>query len=98
MNDTAKKKVLGRVRRIAGQLEGIARMIEDDRHSVDVLLQLASAQAALGQARKVVLRLHVETCVAEAMATGRPAERQQKLEDLMEVFARHGCLGKGPSP
>jgi DNA-binding FrmR family transcriptional regulator len=92
MNEPTKKKVLARIRRVAGQLQGVARMIEEDRYCVDVLLQIASARAALGQAGKVVLRAHVETCVSEAIATGKPAERKQKLDELMEVFARHGDL------
>lgn len=94
MNDTSKQKVLARIRRIAGQLEGIARMIEEDRHCVDILTQIASAQAALGQAGKVLLRSHVETCVAAAMESGKGAQRKQKLDELMEVFARYGGLGR----
>lgn len=95
LNDATKKTVLARIRRIAGQLEGIARMIEEDRYCVDVLLQIASAQAALGQAGKVVLRSHVEISMTAAMATGKRAEREQKLDELMEVFARYGNLGRG---
>jgi len=93
MNEANKAKVLARLRRIAGQVEGIAGMLENDRYCVDVLLQIASAQAALGQAGKLVLRSHVETCVSEALASGKPAERKQKIDELMEVFARYGCLG-----
>lgn len=94
MNDATKQKVLARIRRIAGQLEGVARMIEEDRYCVDVLLQIASAQAALGQAGKVVLRSHVETCVTAALESGKAAERKQKIDELMEVFARYGGLGR----
>src|SRR5687768_7372830 len=90
MNDATKQKVLARIRRIAGQLEGVARMIEADRYCVEVLLQIASAQAALSQAGKVVLRSHVETCVTDAMTTAGPAEQKQKLDELMEVFALYG--------
>jgi DNA-binding FrmR family transcriptional regulator len=93
MDDVNKNKVLARLRRIAGQVEGIARMLEEDRYCVDLLLQVASAQAALGQAGKLVLRSHVETCVSAAMTSGKPAERKQKLDELVEVFARYGCLG-----
>ena len=95
MNDAAKQKVLARIRRIAGQLEGVARMIEDDRYCVDILLQIASAQAALGQAGKVIVRSHVETCVSEAIESGKPAERKQKIDELIEVFGRYGGLGRG---
>lgn len=93
MNDATKKKVLARLRRIAGQVEGIARMVEEDRYCVDVLLQIAAAQAALGQAGKLVLRSHVETCVSDAMATGKPVARKQKIDELMQVFSRYGCMG-----
>jgi DNA-binding FrmR family transcriptional regulator len=56
-------------------------------------LQIAAAQAALGQAGKLVLRSHVETCVSDAMAARKPVARKQKIDELMEVFARYGCMG-----
>ena len=94
MNDTTKRKVKSRLRRIAGQIEGIARMVESDRYCVDILLQIASAQAALGQAGALVLRSHVETCIADALAAGKPSARKQKLDELMKVLSRYGCLGR----
>jgi CsoR family transcriptional regulator, copper-sensing transcriptional repressor len=90
LENTTKTKVVARLRRIAGQAEGIARMVEEDRYCVDILLQIASAQAALGQVGKLVLRSHVETCVSDAMASGKPAERKRKIDELMDVFSRHG--------
>jgi DNA-binding FrmR family transcriptional regulator len=94
MDDTTKAKVLGRLRRIGGQVEGIGRMVEGDRDCVDVLLQLAAAQAALGEVGKMVLRSHVETCVSEAMASGRAGERKRKIDELMQVFGRYGGVAK----
>ena len=90
MEDETKKKALARLRRIAGQVEGVARMVDSDRYCVEVLLQIAAAQAALGEVGKIVLRSHVETCVSEAMASGRAAERTRKIDELMEVFGRYG--------
>lgn len=92
MDDATKKKVLTRLRKIAGQLGGIARMVEEDRYCVDVLLQVTSAQAALGEAGKLVLRSHVDTCVGAAIEGGKPAERKQKIDELMQVFSRYGCM------
>jgi DNA-binding FrmR family transcriptional regulator len=93
MTNEGKKKVVSRLRRIAGQVEGIARMVEGDRYCVDVLLQVASARAALGHAGSLVLRSHVETCVADAMASGTSADRREKVDELMDVFSRYGGLG-----
>lgn len=68
-------------------------MVEEDRYCVDLLLQIASAQAALSEAGKLILRSHVETCVSNVLSSGEPAERKQKIDELMQVFSRYGCMG-----
>jgi len=95
MNDATKKKVLVRIHRIVGQLEGVSRMIENDRELVDVLLQLSSMQAALGQAGKIILRAYVERSVTSAMATDAPVERKRKADELVTQIARYSGLGGG---
>jgi DNA-binding FrmR family transcriptional regulator len=92
MDAETKKKATHRLRRIAGQVEGIQRMLEQDRYCVDVLLQVAAVRAALDKVGKVILGAHVETCVAAAFASGKRREREQKMEELMEVFTRFGAL------
>jgi DNA-binding FrmR family transcriptional regulator len=82
-----------RIRRIAGQVAGIERMIEQDRYCVDVLLQVAAARAALDGVGKLLLSSHVETCVADAIASGRPKDRKEKIEELMEVFSKFAHVG-----
>jgi DNA-binding FrmR family transcriptional regulator len=82
-----------RVRRIGGQVAGIERMIEEDRYCVDVLLQVAAARAALDGLGKLLLKSHVETCVADAIGSGRPKERREKVEELMDVFAKFSNIG-----
>jgi len=81
-----------RLRLIAGQVGGIQRMLEQDRYCVDVLLQVAAVRAALDQVGKLVLGSHVETCVADAFASGSAEERDRKRAELLEVFARFGAL------
>jgi DNA-binding FrmR family transcriptional regulator len=93
MSKATKEQVTLRLRRAAGQLAGVQRMVEEDRYCVDVLLQIAAIQAALGQAGKLVLRSHVDTCVTAALRTGKAGERKQKLDELMNVFTRYGRLG-----
>lgn len=94
LHGSAKNKVLARLNRIRGQVDGVRGMVEGDRYCVDVLLQIASAQAALAQTAKMVLRAHVESCVADAVASGKPAEQKRKLDELLEVFSRHGWSGR----
>lgn len=42
---------------------------------------------------KLLLRSHVETCVADAMASGHPKDRNEKIGELMEVFAKFAHIG-----
>jgi DNA-binding FrmR family transcriptional regulator len=87
-----KKRTTARLKRIEGQVGGILRMVEDDRYCVDVLLQIAAARAALDRVGKLVLENHIATCVSDAFESGKPAERRQKMDELMEVFARFGSV------
>jgi DNA-binding FrmR family transcriptional regulator len=93
MKSDVRGQVGKRIRRIAGQVAGIERMIEEDRYCVDVLLQVAAARAALDGVGKLILRSHVETCVSQALVSGRSRERAEKIDELMEVFSKFSNVG-----
>lgn len=82
-----------RLRKIAGQVAGLERMLDEDRYCVDVLLQIAAVRGALDQLGKLLLEGHIETCVADAIRSGRARERDEKLAELMEVFSRFAHIG-----
>jgi len=90
LNAETKAKVRGRLRRIEGQVQGLQRMLENDAYCVDILLQISAVQGALEQCHKLLLGRHIESCVADAMRSGSRGERQQKIEELLDVFARFG--------
>ena len=90
LNDETKAKALGRLRRIEGQVQGLQRMIEGDAYCVDILLQISAVQGALEQVQKLLLGRHIESCVADALRTGIERERQQKIDELLDVFSRFG--------
>jgi DNA-binding FrmR family transcriptional regulator len=92
MDARTREQASARLRRIAGQVAGIQRMLDEERYCVDVLLQVAAARAALDHVGKLVLGEHVRTCVSQALESGRPKERRQKVEELIEVFSRFGAL------
>jgi DNA-binding FrmR family transcriptional regulator len=91
LNDETKAKARGRLRRIEGQVQGLQRMIEHDAYCVDVLLQISAVQGALEQVQKLLLGRHIESCVADALRTGSKSERQQKVDELLDVFSRFGA-------
>jgi DNA-binding FrmR family transcriptional regulator len=90
LNDDTKVKALGRLRRIEGQVQGLQRMIGADAYCVDVLLQISAVQGALEQVQKLLLGRHIESCVAEAFRSGSRGDRQRKIDELLDVFARFG--------
>lgn len=83
-----KTAALNRLRRIEGQVRGIARMIEEDRYCIDVLTQIQAVKAALGRAESEVLRSHAACCVAEAIASGDEHEQRAKFDELLTLYEK----------
>lgn len=90
LDDVQKKKMQARLRRVQGQVAALSRMVEANDDCVDVLLQISAAQGALGKAGQLLLDAHIRTCVAEAFDTGDASQRDQRVDELMEVFSRYG--------
>ncbi len=88
MDEETKDKTLGRLRRIEGQVQGIQRMVEEEKYCVDILLQLTAVQGAVEQVQKLVLGQHIESCVSDAIRSGNARDRQKKVDELLEVFSR----------
>jgi len=88
MREKARTACLARLRRIEGQVRGIARMVENDRYCIDVLAQVAAVRAALKGVEEVVLKDHVEHCVENAIRSGDPAEQREKVEELLGVLRK----------
>jgi DNA-binding FrmR family transcriptional regulator len=86
--DAAQQQALvTRLNRIEGQVRGIRRMVQEPRLCVELLPQLAAAEAALNRISLAVFRFHVETCVPEGVAKGDP-DRTQQLNELVDIFDR----------
>jgi DNA-binding FrmR family transcriptional regulator len=90
LNEETKAKARGRLRRIEGQVQGLQRMVDSDAYCVDILLQVSAVQGALEQVQKLLLGRHIESCVTDALRSGSKTDRQQKIEELLDVFARFG--------
>ncbi len=68
-----------------GQLDGVLKMIEEDRYCLDVLNQILAAQKILEKAQKSILSAHLECCVKEAFSEGGGKE---KIEEIVELIGR----------
>lgn len=82
------RRQLTRLRRVEGQVRGIAQMVEQGRYCVDILTQLQAARAALASIERDVLEVHANACVATAVNSGDAALQAEKLDELMTLLRR----------
>jgi len=78
--------VLNRLRRIEGQVRGIARMVEEDRYCIDILTQIGAVRSALDGVGLGLLDSHVRHCVAK----GDPGMLDERAEELVEALVGGG--------
>jgi len=84
-----KKKLLARIRRAEGQLAAVRRMVEEEADCVATLTQIAAVRGALARTGDIVLRNHIDTCVARAIESGDRQARAERIDELMGAFARY---------
>lgn len=87
INQTIKTKTIARLKKVEGQVRGIQKMIADRRYCIDVVMQLAAAEAALHKVSEIILRNHLETCVLSAFRSDDEKDRQAKVDELMRVYS-----------
>jgi DNA-binding FrmR family transcriptional regulator len=89
MNGSAQDKdaYLKRMRRVEGQVRGIAKMIEEDKYCIDVLTQVAAATKALEAVALGLLDEHLKHCVTQAAAQGGQMA-DEKIAEASAAIAR----------
>src|SRR5579859_317702 len=92
MKEHYQRSVVNRLRTARGHLDAVLRMVEEDAYCPDVMKQLSAVQGQLERASRLVLRNHLETCVAAAMVAGRTGEI---VDELMEAM-RFDRVTTGP--
>jgi DNA-binding FrmR family transcriptional regulator len=80
------KKALDTLKTARGQIDGIIRMIEEDRYCIDVSKQILSAVALLKKANITILRQHMNTCVTDAVANGAG---QEKIDEIVLMLDKY---------
>jgi DNA-binding FrmR family transcriptional regulator len=80
-----KSALLKRLNRISGQVDGVARMISEDRYCIDILTQIAAIRSALDALGLKLLHDHAQGCLQQAIRSG---EGREAIEEMMQVVAR----------
>jgi CsoR family transcriptional regulator, copper-sensing transcriptional repressor len=79
-------KALGHLKTARGQIEGITRMIEEDRYCIDVSNQISAAIALLKKANLIILKQHMNTCVKDAARSKNGSEKIDEISMILEKY------------
>ena len=79
------KTVLRLLKTARGQIDGILKMVEEDRYCIDISTQVMAAEAMLNRANKEILTAHLKHCVNTAQTL---EEREEKIDELVDMLGK----------
>ena len=88
MDCMEKTQVLNLLKTSKGQVEGIIRMLEEDRYCIDISKQILSVQALLKKANLKIIDQHIKHCVKEAFTEGFGDEKVDEIIELIDKYAK----------
>lgn len=88
MNDIDKSKVLNLLKTSRGQIEGVIKMVEEDRYCVDVSKQILSIQGLLKKTNLKIIDQHIKHCVKQAFSEGHGDEKVDEIINLIDKYAK----------
>lgn len=83
INEEIKQDALSRLKKIEGQIRGIMKMVENEKYCIDIINQVTAAEKALSGVSRIILKRHVESCVASAIGLG---QGQQAIDELVDTI------------
>jgi len=85
---TTHEEEMVRLNRIAGQIRGVQKMIEDERYCIDILTQVSSIQGAIKAVGENILERHLKGCVKQSFSIGDQEDRKKKIDEVIEVLKK----------
>lgn len=79
------KKILRLLKTARGQLDGIIRMVEEDRYCIDISQQVMATNAILNRTNREILTAHLEHCINHATSD---EDRQEKIDEFVATLGR----------
>ena len=77
---------LKKLKTVRGQIEGLIKMVEDDRYCIDISNQLMASIGILKNINRDVLDAHLKHCVTEAFDFGDRADKKQKIDEIIKIM------------
>lgn len=80
-----KTKVVRLLKTARGQMDGILKMVEEDRYCIDISQQLMATEAILNKVNKEILTAHLKNCVSHAESQ---EEKDAKIDELVSMLGK----------
>ena len=86
MRNSIKKQVLNRLNYLTGHLDGVKKMVQEEKYCIDIIKQNEAVIAAIEKVNEMILENHLNTCVTQAIKGKSERERKKKIRELLEIF------------
>jgi DNA-binding FrmR family transcriptional regulator len=83
-----KVKINSLLKTAAGQIEGISKMVDEDRYCIDISNQILAVQSILKKANKEIIKAHMEMCVKQAFEEGNEKEKIDEVISLIDKISK----------
>lgn len=81
-----REQALRKLKTVRGQIDGLIKMVEDNRYCIDISNQLMASIAILKNINKDVLDAHLKHCVTEVFDSGDQADKKQKIDEMIKII------------
>lgn len=81
---------LARMNRVAGQMEGVKKMVQEKRACADILIQLRAIRSAIQAMEAAILEEHLDHCITHAWQSESKETQSQKLAELKQLYRNYG--------
>ena len=88
MDPRRKENVRRRLSRIEGQVRGLARMVDEDKYCVDIMIQVAAAKSALNKVGLIVMEGHAHGCLVDAIKSDGGEQAVNELMDVIHQYVK----------
>ena len=86
MNEDIKKRLSHRIKIIAGQVNGLEKMIDDERYCLDIIGQSLAIQKSLASINKVLLENHVRTHLRHQLSSENEADVERAVQEMVKLY------------
>ena len=88
INQKVKDDTILRLKRIEGQVKGLMKMVDEGEYCIDLINQVNAVRRALEQIALIIMKRHVESCVADAIRSKKGTEKVEELISTIDRFIR----------